>query len=70
MTNTNDSKQKISYVYMAIPSGIVQHVAMSGSLLKHKMAECQPLKAELHSLRAELSQRQANDSTFGEVFGH
>ncbi|AWB33050.1 MarR family EPS-associated transcriptional regulator [Orrella marina] len=55
LSNYQNSKHKLKYVYVLTPSGLAQKVAMTGRFLKRKMQEHAALQQEIQELRQELS---------------
>lgn len=54
--NFSQSKNKFGYVYLLTPSGISEKAALTGRFLKRKLKEYEEMKAEIESLRSEVSE--------------
>ena len=54
--NFNESKNKFGYVYLLTPSGISEKAALTGRFLKRKLKEYEEMRAEIESLRSEVSE--------------
>ncbi len=57
--NFTENPNKLGYVYLLTPKGIAAKAQLAGGFLKRKMAEYDALKAEIESLRSELSSTNA-----------
>lgn len=55
MQNFANSKNKFGYVYLLTPSGVTEKAALTSRFLKRKMEEYEVLKAEIKSLKREVS---------------
>jgi len=53
--NFRKSNNKMGYVYLLTPKGIAEKTALTTRFLKRKMEEYQSLKAEIESLKQELT---------------
>ena len=53
--NFSESKNKFGYVYLLTPSGIVEKASLTGRFLQRKLKEFEEMKAEIDSLRSEVS---------------
>ena len=56
LSNFQHSQHKFKYAYLLTPAGIAAKVALTGRFLKRKMAEYEPLKAEIDALQQEVHQ--------------
>ena len=54
--NFNESKNKFGYVYLLTPSGISEKAALTGRFLQRKLMEYEEMRAEIESLRSEVSE--------------
>ena len=54
--NFSESKNKLGYVYLLTPSGIAQKAALTGRFLQRKLKEYEEMRAEIESLRSEVSE--------------
>ena len=54
--NFSESKNKFGYVYLLTPSGISEKAALTGRFLKRKLKEYEEMRAEIESLRFEVSE--------------
>ncbi len=54
--NFSESKNKFGYVYLLTPSGITQKASLAGRFLQRKLKEYDELRAEIESLRSEVSE--------------
>ena len=54
--NFSESKNKFGYVYLLTPSGISEKAALTGRFLKRKLKEYEEMRAEIESLRSEVSE--------------
>ena len=52
VSNFTDNPQKLGYVYLLTPSGIVAKAALTGQFLKRKLKEYEALRTEIESLQA------------------
>ena len=61
--NFSESKNKFGYVYLLTPSGFAAKAALTGRFLQRKLEEYEEMRAEIDSLRSEVSEesRLAND---------
>lgn len=57
MQNFSQSRNKLGYVYLLTPSGIVEKSALTGRFLKRKMEEYDALHEEIEALKTEISDR-------------
>ena len=55
MKNFANSKNKFGYVYVLTPSGIAEKTAITHRFLQRKMEEYEALKAEIATLKTNLS---------------
>ena len=53
MHNFSQSKNKLGYVYILTPTGLVEKAALTSRFLKRKMREHDALKNEIEALKAE-----------------
>lgn len=53
--NFKSNKRKIAYAYLLTPAGISEKAALTQRFLKRKMEEYEVLKAEIESLKQEVS---------------
>ena len=53
--NFNESKNKFGYVYLLTPSGISEKAVLTGRFLQRKLLEFEALRAEIQSLKVDLS---------------
>jgi EPS-associated MarR family transcriptional regulator len=53
--NFSDSKNKFGYVYLLTPSGIAEKSVLAGRFLQRKLLEYEEMRAEIESLRGDLS---------------
>lgn len=53
------SKNKFKFVYLLIPQGIVEIVALTIRFLKRKMEEYDALKVEIEALKSEVGEDEA-----------
>ncbi len=61
MKNFAKSKNKFGYVYVLTPSGVAEKAAITHRFLQRKMDEYEALKAEIATLKSEVSVDQADD---------
>ena len=54
--NFSESKNKFGYVYLLTPSGIAEKSALTGRFLQRKLKEYEEMRAEIDSLRSEVSE--------------
>lgn len=54
--NFSESKNKLGYVYLLTPSGISEKAALTGRFLQRKLKEYEEMRAEIESLRSEVSE--------------
>ena len=54
--NFNESKNKFGYVYLLTPNGVAEKASLSGRFLQRKLKEYEEIRAEIESLRSEVSQ--------------
>ena len=54
--NFSESKNKFGYVYILTPSGIAEKAALTGRFLQRKLKEYEEMRAEIDSLRSEVSE--------------
>jgi EPS-associated MarR family transcriptional regulator len=54
--NFSESKNKFGYVYLLTPSGIAEKASLTGRFLKRKLKEFEEMRAEIESLRSEVSE--------------
>lgn len=59
--NFKNSRNKWVYAYLLTPQGIAEKTALTASFLKRKMQEYEGLKAEIETLRSEISEDQVDD---------
>ncbi|WP_426104730.1 MarR family EPS-associated transcriptional regulator [Massilia sp. TSP1-1-2] len=62
MQNFSYSKNKFGYVYILTAKGIAEKAALTGDFLKRKLEEYDALKAEIETLKAELSAERATQA--------
>ncbi|MCC6161689.1 MAG: MarR family transcriptional regulator [Nitrosomonas sp.] len=55
MSNFQYSRYKFKYAHLLTPAGIAAKTVLAGQFLKRKIAEYEALKAEIKTLRSELS---------------
>ncbi len=69
VNNFSGSKNKFGYVYLLTPSGISEKAALAGRFLQRKLEEFEVMRAEIDSLKFELSQlsRLANNEAGGQI---
>ncbi len=60
MQNFTENPNKLGYVYLLTPKGMAAKAQLASGFLKRKMAEYDALKAEIESLRSELSSTNAD----------
>jgi EPS-associated MarR family transcriptional regulator len=70
--NFNGSKNKFGYIYLLTPSGIAEKAALTGKFLQRKLEEYDEMRAEIDSLRYEVSKISevspfANDIATGKI---
>jgi EPS-associated MarR family transcriptional regulator len=67
--NFSESKNKFGYVYQLTPSGIAQKATLTGRFLQRKLKEYEEMKAEIESLRSEVSEvlNLANNRVAGPI---
>jgi EPS-associated MarR family transcriptional regulator len=53
--NFSESKNKFGYVYLLTPSGIAEKASLTGRFLQRKLKEFEEMRAEIESLRSEVS---------------
>jgi EPS-associated MarR family transcriptional regulator len=53
--NFSESKNKFGYVYLLTPSGIAEKAYLTGRFLQRKLKEYDEMRAEIESLRLEVS---------------
>jgi EPS-associated MarR family transcriptional regulator len=53
--NFSESKNKFGYVYLLTPSGIAEKASLTGRFLQRKLKEYEEMRAEIESLRSEVS---------------
>ena len=53
--NFSESKNKFGYFYLLTPSGIAEKAALTGRFLHRKLKEYEEMRAEIDSLRFEVS---------------
>ena len=58
--NFGNSKNKLGYVYLLTPSGVLERAALTGRFLQRKMDEYEALKHEIKSLMAEHAKSGGN----------
>ena len=51
VSNFSDNPNKLGYVYLLTPSGIVAKAALTGQFLKRKLDEYEALRAEIESIQ-------------------
>ncbi len=54
--NFSESKNKFGYVYLITPSGIAEKASLTGRFLLRKLKEYEEMRAEIESLRFEVSE--------------
>jgi EPS-associated MarR family transcriptional regulator len=54
--NFSESKNKFGYVYLLTPSGIAEKASLTGRFLQRKLKEYEEMRAEIESLRSEVSE--------------
>jgi EPS-associated MarR family transcriptional regulator len=54
--NFSGSKNKLGYVYLLTPSGIAEKASLTGRFLQRKLKEYEEMRAEIESLRSEVSE--------------
>lgn len=54
--NFSESKNKFGYVYLLTPIGISEKAALTGRFLQRKLKEYEEMRAEIESLRSEVSE--------------
>jgi len=54
MQNFSNSKNKFKYVYLLMPMGIAEKVALTTRFLTRKMEEYEALKLEIEALKSEV----------------
>jgi len=54
--NFSESKNKFGYVYLLTQSGIAEKAALTGRFLQRKLKEYEEMRAEIDSLRSEVSE--------------
>jgi len=54
--NFSGSKNKFGYVYLLTPSGIAEKASLTGRFLQRKLKEYEEMRAEIESLRSEVSE--------------
>jgi EPS-associated MarR family transcriptional regulator len=54
--NFSESKNKFGYVYLLTPSGIAEKAFLTGRFLQRKLKEYEEMRAEIESLRSEVSE--------------
>lgn len=59
--NFRASDSKLRYAYVLTPEGIAEKARMTGRFLQRKMREYDALKAEIESLRGEISETPLDD---------
>ena len=53
--NFRESKNKFGYVYLLTPSGIAEKAKLTGRFLNRKLLEYDEMRAEIESLRGEVT---------------
>ena len=53
--NFSESRNKFGYVYLLTPSGVAEKAAITGRFLQRKLIEYEVMRAEIDSLRGEVS---------------
>lgn len=66
--NFHNSHNKMGYVYLLTPQGIVEKSALTASFLKRKMQEYESLKAEIAGLKAELDQGTESNASLNKEY--
>lgn len=56
--NFRNSNNKMGYAYLLTPKGIAEKTALAANFLRRKMDEYEALKAEIESLKHELTESQ------------
>jgi EPS-associated MarR family transcriptional regulator len=59
--NFSQNQNKFGYVYLLTPTGISEKATLTGSFLKRKMQEYEELKAEIKTLKLEMSNVNNNN---------
>ena len=54
--NFSESKNKFGYVYLLTPSGIAEKASLMGRFLQRKLKEYEEMRAEIESVRSEVSE--------------
>jgi EPS-associated MarR family transcriptional regulator len=54
--NFSESKNKFGYVYLLTPSGVAEKASLTGRFLQRKLKEFEEIKAEIESIRSEVSE--------------
>ena len=54
--NFSESKNKFGYVYLLTPSGFAEKATLAGRFLQRKLKEYEEMRAEIDSLRSEVSE--------------
>lgn len=65
--NFRNSNSKVGYAYMLTPKGIAEKTALTTQFLKRKTEEYKVLKAEIETLKEEIS-KMPDSQPFGEEF--
>ena len=55
MDNFSESKNKFGYIYLLTPIGVAEKVSLTSRFLKRKLMEYEEMRAEIESLRSEVS---------------
>ena len=60
----NESKNKFGYIYLLTPIGVAEKASLAGRFLQRKLKEYEEMRAEIESLRSEVSKvsRPINNS--------
>jgi EPS-associated MarR family transcriptional regulator len=54
--NFSGSKNKFGYVYLLTPSGVAEKASLTGRFLQRKLKEFEEIRAEIESIRSEVSE--------------
>jgi EPS-associated MarR family transcriptional regulator len=65
--NFSESKNKFKYVYLLTPSGVAEKASLTGRFLQRKLKEFEEIKAEIESIRSEVSRLNKNSIVVGAI---